>query len=196
MQSILDAQVDDCEDSASPVANSWLSVVTTVQSNLTLITKTQFAMLHAIARQVYQHMHGKTLAVANPSAVDQPTPLSHSSEANDIEPLIRMCGSQLTRLHTVKMKELERLNKTASSSVKFRDVEEQVILIEEPCLTKDGKDNLLIKPILPVCDEDGMCFPCQNLFSFLREFDSVARQEINYHILHKFGELAFKSMQN
>ena len=196
-QSVSDAQVDDCEDSTSPVANSWLSVVITVQSVLTLTTEIQFAMLHAIARQVYHRVHGKTLATANPSAVDQPASLLHkSSEANEIEPLIRMCGSQLTRLHTVKTKELERLNKTASSSVKFRDVEEQIALIEEACLTKDGKDNPLIKPILPVCDEDGMCFPCQNLFPFLREFDSVARQEINYHTFHKLGELAFKSIQN
>ena len=80
--------------------------------------------------------------------------------------------------------------------MKFRDIEEQITLIEEPCLTKDGKDNLLVKPILPVYDEGGMCFPCQNLFPFLYEFDSVARQEINYHTFHKLGELAFKSMQN
>ena len=89
-----------------------------MQSALTLTTETQFAMLHAIARQVYHHMHGKTLAAANPPATDQPASLSHSSEANDIELLIRKCGSQLTRLHTIKAKELERLSRTASSSVK------------------------------------------------------------------------------
>lgn len=195
MQSTSDAQVDDCEDSTSPVANSWLSLVTTVQSSLPLTTETQFSMLHAIARQVYHHMHEKTLAAANPPA-DQPVPLLHSTEANGIESLIRMCGSQLTRIYIVKTKELERLNKLASSSMKSRDVEEQIALIEEACLTKDGKDNPLIKPILPVCDDGGMRFPCPNLFPFLREFDSVARQEINYHTFHKLGELAFKSMQN
>ena len=118
--------------------------------------------------------------MANPSAVDQPAPLSHSSEANDIEPLIRMCGSQLNCKN-----ERIRLNKTASSSVKFRDVEEQITLIEEACLTKDDKDNLLIKPILPVCDEGGMHFHVKiSSIPFLHEFDSVARQEINYHTFH------------
>jgi hypothetical protein len=83
----------------------------------------------------------------------------------------------------VKTKELKRLNtsKTASTSMKSRDVEEQIALIEEACLTKDDKDNPLVKVTLPVCDEGGMWFPCQNLFPFLCEFDSVARQEINYH---------------
>ena len=56
MQSVSDAQVDDCEDATSPVANSWLSIVTTVHSVLTLTTETQFTMLHAIASQVY-HLH-------------------------------------------------------------------------------------------------------------------------------------------
>ena len=103
-------------------------------------------MLHAFARQVYHHMHGKALAAgSNPSATDQPLPLTHSTEANGIEPLIRMCGSQLTRIHTVKTKELERLNQTASTSMKSRDIEEQIALIEEACLTKDDKDNPLIK---------------------------------------------------
>ena len=194
-QSTSDAQVDDCEDSTSPVANAWLSLVTTVQSSLPLTTETQFAMLHAVAKQVYHHMHGKTLAAANPDQA-VPQPLPDCSEANGIEPLIRMCGSQLTRIHTVKTKELERLNKSASSSMKSRGVEEQIALIEEASLTKDGKDNPLIKPTLPVCDEGGMRFPCQNLFPFLHEFDSVARQEINYHTFHKLGELAFKSMQD
>ena len=149
-------------------------------------------MLHGIARQVYHHMHGKTLAVANSSAVDQPVPSLHCKEANSIEPLIRMCGSQLTRIYTVKMKELKRLNKVPSS-VTSRDVEEQIALIEEASLTKDSKEN---PPILQVCDEGGMRFPCLNLFPFLREFDSVARQEIMYDTFHRLGELAFKSMQN
>lgn len=107
IQSTSDAQVDDCEDSTSPVANTWLSLVTAVQSGLPLTTETQFAMLHAFARH---HMHGKVLAAgSNPSATDQPLPLTHSTEANGIESLIRMCGSQLTRIHTAKTKELERL---------------------------------------------------------------------------------------
>ena len=53
-----------------------------------------------------------------------------------------------------------------------RGVQEQIVLIEEASLTKDGKDNPLIKPTLPVCDEGGMRFPCQNLFPFLHKFDS------------------------
>lgn len=99
-----------------------------------------------------------------------------------------MCGSPLTRIYTVKMKELEWLNKTASSSVKSRDVEEQMALIEEACLTNDSN----IKPILPVCDEGEcvLCFPCPNLFPFLCEFDLVARQEIKYHTFHRLGDLA------
>jgi hypothetical protein len=58
IQSTSDAQVDDSQDSTSPVANAWLSLVTTVQSavGLPLSTETQFAMLHAFARQVYHHM--------------------------------------------------------------------------------------------------------------------------------------------
>ena len=195
IQSTSDAQVDDCEDSTSPVANAWLSLVTTVQSGLPLTTETQFAMLHAFARQVYHHMHGKAILAGSPSATDQPSPLTHSTEANGIEPLIRMCGSQLTRIHTVKTKELERLNQTASTSMKSRDIEEQIALIEETCLTKDDKDNPLIKAILPVCDEGGMRFPHHSLFPFLREFDSVARQEINYRTFHKLGQVTFKSMQ-
>ena len=83
-----------------------------------------------------------------------------------------------------------------SSSVKSGDVEEQVALAEEASLTKDSKEDPPIKPILPVCDEGGMCFPSPNLFPFLREFDSVARQEITYHTFHRPGELAFKLMQN
>ena len=77
MQSISDAQVEDCEDSTSPVANSWLSLVSTVQASLLLTTECQFAMLHAIAMQVYHHIHGKTLTVANSLAVDQPVPSLH-----------------------------------------------------------------------------------------------------------------------
>ena len=79
--------------------------------------------------------------------------------------------------------------------MKSRDVEEQIALIEEASLTKDGKDNPLMKPTLPVCDKGGMRFSCQNLFLFLHEFDSGARQEINYHTFHILGELAFESMQ-
>lgn len=67
-----------------------------------------------------------------------------------------MCGSQLTRLHTIKAKELE------SEQNSMLNVEEQLPLTEE---AKDGKDNPLIKPILPVCDEGGMRFPCQHLFA-------------------------------
>lgn len=144
-------------------------------------------------------MHGNTLAAANPPAhqrVQCHVPLLNSAEANGIESLIRMCWSQLTRIYTAKTKELERLNKIHGSSVKSRDVQEQIALIEDACLTKDGKDNPLIKPMLPVCDDGGMRFPRPNLFPFLREFDSVAKQEINYHTFHKLGELAFKSMQN
>ena len=127
-------------------------------------------MLHAIARQVYHHMRGKTLAVANSSAADKNVPSLHCcKEANSIEPLIRMCGSQLTRIYTVNMKEMERLTKVASSLAKSRNVEEQIALIEEASLTKDGKENPLIKPIIPVCDEGGMRFPHPNLYPFLRE---------------------------
>ena len=105
MQSISDAQVEDYETSTctSPVANSWLSIVMTAYATLpSLTTETQFAMVHAIARRVYHHMHGKTLAAANPSATDQSEPLLQCTETNGTEPLIRMCGSQLTRIYTTK----------------------------------------------------------------------------------------------
>ena len=46
-----DAHVDDYEDNTSPVANAWLSLVTTAQSSIPF-TETQFTMLHAVARQV------------------------------------------------------------------------------------------------------------------------------------------------
>lgn len=71
-----------------------------------------------------------------------------------------------------KNKRIGEIEQNSILLAKFRDVEEQIALIEEACLTKDGKDNPLIKPILPVCDEGGIRFPCKNLFPFLREFDS------------------------
>ena len=40
-----------------------------------------------------------------------------------------------------------------------------------------------------------MRFPCENFFPFLREFDSVVREEVNSETFHKFGQSAFQSMQ-
>ena len=107
-----------------------------------------------------------------------------------------MWESTYQNLHSEDEGTEKIINKVPSSSVKSKDVEEQIALIEEASLTKDSKENPLIKPILPVCDEGGMRFPSPNLFPFLREFDSVARQEITYDTFHRLGELAFKSMQN
>ena len=195
-QSTSDAQVVDYENSESPVANSWLSLVTSVQCNLSLSKETQFAMFHAFARHVYHHMHEKAIAISAKPSPDVPVLYSDvETPGNNLESLIRMCGSQLTRLQNVKMKELERLNKKTTSSLKVQDIQQQIALIEEACMTTENKDAENIKPLLPVCDEGGMRFPCDKLFPFLREFDSVVREEVNYKQFHKLGQSAFQSMQ-
>ena len=141
-------------------------------------------------------MHEKTLTAANPLPVeDTSATFSNGTEENNLDSLVRMCWGQLNRIHTVKKKELERLSRKSSSSVKLRDVQEQLALVEEACVTKDSKGKAHIWPVLPVGNEGEMWFPCLSLFPFLREFDSVVRQQINFDTFHKLGELAFKSMQ-
>lgn len=191
-----DAQVDDCnEDGTSPVANAWLSLIATVSIDSS--KETQFSLLHAISRQVYHHMHDNAVTVIKTSTpVDTPLIPVNASDENSLDSLIRMCGSQFARIHNVKKKELARLKLSSkASSDMTKNIHEQILLTESACMTKDDKVQAHIKPLLPVCDEGGMWFPRQNLFPFLREFDMIARQEINYHNFHKFGEMAFKSMQ-
>ena len=147
-------------------------------------------MLHAFARSVYHHEHGKALAIANPSSDPcdaQPEP--NSSSDNNMSSLIRMCGSQLSRILTVKKKESEKASRRAVGSQKAKHLDEQIQLIHSMCMSQNDKD--VNKSLLPTCDEGGMVFPHSKLFGFLRQFDSAVRQEVNYSVFETHGDNAF-----
>ena len=57
----------ECDASTSPIANVWLSLVLSANSHISLEKETQYSMLHAFARSVYHHEHGKALTIANPA---------------------------------------------------------------------------------------------------------------------------------
>ena len=72
-------------------------------------------MIHAFARIVYLYHHGELLEEVKSDLVDTSTKQctagekSTKIEINHLEPLIRMCGSQLHRIHTVITVELKKL---------------------------------------------------------------------------------------
>ena len=192
-QSDTDAQVIPNSDgeydaSTSPVANVWLSLVLSANSHVNVEKDTQFSMLHAFARSVYLHEHGKALAIANPATDPCETQTSPESD-NNMSSLIRMCGSQLRRILAVKEKESEKANRRATGSKKAKYLDEQVQLFHSMCMSHDDKD--INKSLLPTCDEGGMVFPHSKLFDFLRQFDSAVRQEIKYSVLETHGDNAF-----
>ena len=69
-------------------------------------------MLYAFAWSVY-HEHGKALTIANP-AIDPCETQPESTDSSNITTLICMCGSQLSRILTVK-KESEKASRTTRS---------------------------------------------------------------------------------
>ena len=148
-------------------------------------------MLHAFARSVYHHEHGKALTIAN-LATDpcetQPESTDLSSD-NNMTTLIRMCGSQLSRILTVKKKESEKASRRATRSKKAKHLDEQIHLFQSMCMSQNDKD--INKSLLPTCDEGSMVFPHSKHFDFLRQFDLAVRQEVNYSILETHGDNAF-----
>ena len=181
-QSDTDAQVipdsdGECDTSTSPVANAWLSLVLSANGHLNLEKETQFLMLHAFARSVYHHEHGKALTIASPATGTQPEGPEPNSSSNNMSSLIRMCGSQLSTILTMKKKELEKANRRASGSQTVKHLEEQIQLIHRMCMSQNDKG---VKSLLPTCDEGGMVLPHSKLFNFPREFDSTVRQEVTF----------------
>ena len=176
VQSDTDAQVTpDSDASMSPVANVWLSLVLSANSHISVEKETQYSMLHAFARSMYHHEHGKALTIANP-ATDPcetlPESTDSSSDNNNMTTLIRVCGSQLLIL-TMKKKESEKASRRETGSKKGIHLDEQIQLFQSICMSQNDKD--INKSLLPTCDEGGMVFPHSKHFGFLRQFDLAVR---------------------
>ena len=118
------------------------------------------------------------------TASENPTKI----EANHLEPLIRMCGSQLHRIHTVTTVELKKLKPT---SPKYPALTERLKVVQALCMTRteQSEDNF---QLLPSTNRGGMLFPRPILYPFLQKFDIFVQQEMNYETFKEHGEQLFK----
>ena len=196
IQSLEDAQV---ELSLSPGTSEWLTIVTAALCKEDISKATQFAMLHEFARLVYLKQHATVLEEAQGMTAGSSKETTTSSdslidpvpcriEANPLEPLIRMCGSQLQRMHTVTTTEIKRLK---PSSHKYTNLNEQLQVIEALSMTEADK-NEEIKTLLPSTDRGRMRFPKRVLYPFLQRFDTFVQQELNYGSFQKHGKELFQ----
>jgi hypothetical protein len=64
--------------------------------------------------------------------------------------LIRMCGSRLSRILTVKKKEFDKASRRATGSKKAKHIDEHIQLFHSMCMSQNDKD---INKSLPTCDE-------------------------------------------
>ena len=185
---IVDAFVDG--------GSEWLSIATSVSiRNEEFDKANQFAMLHAVARLVYLNqqkhvlecsaMHTQSTSEELTSPVG--TTSSTSFEGNSLEPLLRMCGSQLQRMKAQNKKKLQKLK---SGTVKHTGIDEQQRVIDHLCMTSDEKKREV--SLLPSMDRGGMEFPKRGLFPFLQRFDSLLQQELNYKNFEQQGKHLFK----
>ena len=188
-QATEDAQLDtEYEEAASnsPVANAWLSIVTAASSHEIPNKATQFAILHQFGSCIYLHQHAKTLETTNAASVEDTTThdtTDNVGDENSIVTLIRMCGSQLQGTYK-KLNEAKRARQKSS-------LEEQLALIDNICMNQEGK--ALANVYLPITDGGGMWFPRCEFFSFLKEFDSIVRNELNYRTFTKHGQRLFQA---
>ena len=114
-------------DTENPTINAWASLVIAVSLKVDISSDTQFAMFHDIAIIVYRSQHLVLLEeIGSPESV--PPTVVHQS--NTLEPLLRMCGSQLHSIYTVKTKELKR---------KQSEIVDQISFVNYLCMNEEHK---------------------------------------------------------
>ena len=122
-------------------------------------------MLHEVAKLVYFNQHKQVLEYASEevspsvSAVEEPS--TQPLLLNSLEPLLRMCGSQLQGMYLQNKKQLKMLK---SGTVKYGDIFEQQKVIDHLSMTEAEKTFEL--SLLPSTDRGGMRFPKRGLFPF------------------------------
>ncbi len=123
-------------DTENPTINAWASLVIAVSLKVDISSDTQFAqfaLFHDIAIIVYRSQHLVLLEeIGSPESV--PPTVVHQS--NTLESLLRMCGSQLHSIYTVKTKELKRKQSTESSTSEIVD---QISFVNYLCMNEEHK---------------------------------------------------------
>ena len=176
------------EELSSPTACAWTTIVMAVSLQVESISKdTHFAMLHDIAKIVYRNQHSVLLEemgnLDDQCAIVQDT----LPQANSLESLLRMCGSQLHSIHAVKTKELQRLNLKRSST---SQIQKQISFVDHLCMDEDEKQ--MMKSHLPSADRGKMKFPINRLHSFLNHFDVSMLKVLNYKKFESHGYNLFQ----